>query len=317
MKLLSILLPVYNVEQYIRECLDSITSQITDDVEVILVDDGSTDNSGKICDEYASKEGRIIVHHTVNRGVSAARNLCLTLAKGKYIAWVDPDDYITEDYLKKVIEKIKEENEDILVFDYYIFMNEATITKCYGKDKNVLSSCEFLADIVDNVSMQSHLWHKICKAKLYTGIKFPENINCMEDFAILHKVVEKADNVYYLDRPLYYYRFRGNSLVNSFDLTKLYNCYLIAEDRYNYLVGKYAANGKATCLIMALSFCMQYVKSDESSKKKFENKLKSNIGFVLLNNNVCLKIKIKFLCLYFNLLYPAIMFNNYFKRLFK
>ena len=95
--LISIIVPVYNVDKYLSKCIDSIISQTYNDIELILVDDGSPDNSPKICDEYARKDNRIIVIHKENGGVSSARNAGLDIAKGKYIGFVDPDDYIVSE----------------------------------------------------------------------------------------------------------------------------------------------------------------------------------------------------------------------------
>ena len=117
MPLLSVIIPVYNVQDYIGECFESIIMQNTDCMEVICIDDGSTDDSGKICDEYAKKNANIIVVHQENKGVAAARNLGLKLASGEYIAWIDPDDYISENWFEIISVKL-ENSIDIVFCDY-------------------------------------------------------------------------------------------------------------------------------------------------------------------------------------------------------
>ena len=122
--LLSIIIPIYNVEDYIKECLDSISKQKTkNEVEIICIDDGSTDKSGIICDEYAELDKRFRVIHQENKGVSYTRNLGVEMSKGKYLAWIDPDDYIDKDWwisIKYLINK----NIDMIFFDYSILKNK-------------------------------------------------------------------------------------------------------------------------------------------------------------------------------------------------
>lgn len=118
--LVSIIIPVYNVENYIKECFESIKIQKTrDDLEVICIDDGSTDRSGIICDEYAKSDKRFKVIHQKNKGVSATRNLGVSISKGKYLAWIDPDDYINENWWNS-IKNLLDDNIDIIFFDYKI-----------------------------------------------------------------------------------------------------------------------------------------------------------------------------------------------------
>ena len=124
MPLLSVIIPVYNVERYIKKCFDSIIVQIKDaDVEIICINDGSTDKSGEICDEYAAKYNKIKVYHQNNKGVAAARNYGLSIIKGQYIAWIDPDDYISNKWYENISTLIMEEQPDILelTFNSYIF----------------------------------------------------------------------------------------------------------------------------------------------------------------------------------------------------
>ena len=123
MELISIIVPVYNVEQYLDDCLVSILNQTYKNLEIILIDDGSTDNSGKICDEYAKKDSRIIVFHKENGGVSSARNAGLRIAKGIYIGFVDPDDWIAEDMYEVLYLNAKKYDADVSVCKSKIVIN--------------------------------------------------------------------------------------------------------------------------------------------------------------------------------------------------
>lgn len=122
-ELISIIVPVYNVEQYLDDCLISIINQTYKNLEIILIDDGSTDKSGKICDEYAKKDSRIIVIHKENGGVSSARNAGLRIAKGAYIGFVDPDDWIAEDMYEVLYSNAKKYDADVSVCKYKIVKN--------------------------------------------------------------------------------------------------------------------------------------------------------------------------------------------------
>lgn len=309
--LLSIIIPIYNVEEYIDICFQSIVVQNFKygEVEVICVDDGSTDRSGTICDEYANKYKYFMVFHQKNKGVSSARNEGLKKAKGKYIAWIDPDDYIDCNWYKKISECLDEKN-DIIFFDYTILKYDKYMKKRYYKSSKYIMQDEILRDLVIDQKLQSQLWQKIIKRELYYGIEFPEKINCMEDYAVLHKIFLKAKTFYYLSYNLYYYRTRKNSLVNNVDIKKSYNCYLIAKERYNYLIKKNFKVSKLGFLIQALGVCDQYYSSDVTNKIMFMSLYKQckkdivNHIFYILKSTDCNGIlKIKFILCYIGLFF--------------
>lgn len=310
MPLLSVIIPVYNVEQYIKECFDSLIIQIKDaDIEIICIDDGSIDKSGTICDEYASKYNRITVIHQENQGVSSARNCGLNLAKGKYIAWIDPDDYIANNWYQEICNVLITERPDILFFDYILLKNGKKIYKCFAEKASFVHKREFLDEIVDDIKIQSQLWQKVFKRELFDGIQFSTNIICMEDYAVLHKIILKANKVYYLNKPLYFYRIRKESLVTKVDLQKSYQCYLLSKERYNFLVNKNIKISKIGYLMQALGFCMQYQKVSYSLRRKYydnylecKNIINENICHILRKKNLDIKIKLKFLISYLNLL---------------
>lgn len=298
--LLSVIIPIYNVDKYIRECFDSILSQEFADIEFICIDDGSTDTSGHICDEYAARDTRFIVKHTTNQGASAARNLGLSLAQGDYIAWIDPDDYVTTDWLSNITQTIREYNCDILVFDYIRVKNNQTIIKQYREKSGYVDQLQFLSDITDDQIIQSQLWQKVFKRELFHDIRFPLNITCMEDYAILHFLVEKANNVFYLRKPLYYYRQRNDSLVMKPDLDKSYQCCLIAQARYEYLSAKYQNIHLIGYWGQVMGFCIQFHKSDKAEKQQFKNiyvdfknMIHKNMIHILSSKQLLLKNKLK------------------------
>ena len=121
-KLISIIVPVYNVEKYVAECIESIIKQTYQNLEILLIDDGSTDNSGKICDKYAEKDKRIKIIHKENGGVSSARNLGLDLAQGEYIAFIDSDDFVSNKYIESLYSAIEHKDAEIVLSKYSNYM---------------------------------------------------------------------------------------------------------------------------------------------------------------------------------------------------
>lgn len=320
--LLSVIIPIYDVENYIRECFESILVQKFDDIEFICIDDGSTDTSGSICDEYAQKDNRLIVKHSENRGVAAARNLGLSLAKGKYIAWIDPDDYISSNWIEMITKAICENDWDILVFDYTILKDDKRVVREYKNKTGFIDKFEFLSDIVDDQIIQSQLWQKVFKRELFEGIVFPETAKCMEDYAVMHKIIEKASNIFYLNEILYFYRVRNDGLVMEVDLEKSYNCYLIAKERYKYLKVKYKNISRIGFLCQALGFCIQFDKIKNENKnvvfkeryKLLSEEIAKNINY-LLSMKINILLKVKFVFLYLGILKIALDWYGFIRRL--
>lgn len=299
--LLSIIIPIYNVEKYLRICLDSISKQKSNNIEFICIDDGSTDSSKVICEEYARKDKRFKIFHKENGGVSSARNWGLRKAKGKYIAWIDPDDYVSSDWYSS-IETLLNDDIDIIFFDYFILKNNRKILNKYGKHSQQISVDLFLKEIVLDQKIENQLWQKIFKRTLFENIIFPENVKSMEDYAVLHKIVLKSNNIYYLSKPLYFYRIRSDSLVTQCTLDKNYMSYLIAKNRYNYLLRKNKKVSKLGYLVQSLNVCIQYnkIKKEEQIKnREIYNKCKieinKNIWYIFSSNECSLSIKFKFL----------------------
>lgn len=214
---LSVIIPVYNAEQYLRACLDSVLSQTFIDWELILVDDGSDDNSGLICDEYASKDSRIKVIHKSNGGAAAARNAALDIAGGSYITFLDSDDeFGTKTTLKENMSVLKANPSiDFLQFPYVYIDNNgrkrfsATRTILLTSKKDVLN---FMLD--DRIP--GYLCSKIFRAELFDGMRFSTDITVTEDMSLLIDFLERVDTVYVSESGLYsYYRREGSLTVSK------------------------------------------------------------------------------------------------------
>lgn len=301
-KLLSIIIPVYNVEKYIRECFESIKIQKTgENVEIICIDDGSTDRSGFICDEYANLDKRFRVIHQKNKGISYTRNLGVKMAKGKYLAWIDPDDYIDK-YWWDSIKDLLLKDIDMIFFDYIILKDDQYVYKCFSNKSRFIDKELFLKEIVVDRKIKNQLWQKIFKKSLMQNVSFPENISLMEDYAVLHKIVLKVQKIYYLSKKIYFYRIRKNSIATELSIDKSYKAYLIAKERYNYLLEKNINVSKIGYLMQALILCTQYYKINKQEQKlnkkvydKCKKEIDENIKYILSLKICNFKLKIKFL----------------------
>ena len=208
--LISVIVPVYNVEKYFPRCIESILNQSYKNLEIILVNDGSTDSSGKICDEYAADDKRIYVIHKENGGQSTARNAALDLAKGEYITFVDSDDYINTDFVKIMYETIIKFNADIVQCGY-IRGTENTFP-----DIRINDSCKVI-DI--NTALSTSIYDVIVCAKLYKRkvigtIRFPKG-KVHEDEAVYYKFAYNSKKICILENKMYYYYMSPNSTMRS------------------------------------------------------------------------------------------------------
>ncbi len=222
MPLISIIVPVYNVEKYLPKCLESIIAQTFSDFEAILVNDGSTDNSGNICDSYAKKDKRFVVIHKENGGQSSARNAALRVVKGKYIGFVDSDDYIAPDMYSFLYKSIVEYNSDISVCSFYKVDKNGQIqkNKPAGTIKH-MDKEEATRTLFGREHFENYIWDKLYKSTLFDDILFPEN-QLYEDIAIMYRLFDKCKSIVYLSEPKYYYVHRQGSSVNcKFNLSKL------------------------------------------------------------------------------------------------
>ena len=214
---ISIIVPIYNVQQYLKKCIDSIIEQTFNDFELILVNDGSTDKSGIICDEYKKIDNRIKVIHKENGGLSSARNAGIDIAKGKYIGFVDSDDYISKFMFQKLYENIIEYNADISICDYVeVFQDKEIIyQEKIEKKKLILSNIEALEKIYKEKGwLYVVAWNKLYKKELFNDLRFPIG-KVHEDEMIAHEILYKANKIIFIEDQLYYYLQRDNSIMGK------------------------------------------------------------------------------------------------------
>lgn len=232
---ISIIVPVYQVEKYIRQCIDSILAQTFTNFELILVDDGSKDNSGKICDEYAARDNRIRVIHKENGGLSDARNKGLDNAAGKYFMFVDSDDYISDDMTECLYKNILKENADIAACNYrYIFESGEEKDFSTENKAEVLNANEIFYNRKNerNYGFWTVAWNKLYKAETFKNLRFR--------FGRYHEDEFWANDIYQMDikvvtvsESLYYYRQRDNSIMGNTNIRKCFDIIEAFEERVN------------------------------------------------------------------------------------
>lgn len=248
---LSIIVPVYNIEKYLNKCIDSLLQQTLKTIEIILIDDGSTDNSGSICDEYAKRDNRIVVIHQENKGASYARNVGLKMAKGEWVTFVDSDDWVEENLYEIAMKELKENQPDIFIFNYYnnypkkqLENKKAPLMDFIVKNNEVrkLQLCILDTRAIDmirvydiairkNTSFQyeskewlgmSYLWNKIFKKKLIENNKLEISLQefknvIYEDGLFCYKYFKSVTKAQYCSKCLYHHRRIENSIMKSYN----------------------------------------------------------------------------------------------------
>lgn len=208
--ILSIIVPAYNIEKYLKRCLDSIINQSYTNFECIVVNDGSTDGTKILCNEYAKKDNRIIVINQENGGLSVARNNAMKKAQGKYISFIDGDDYIMKTYCETLINLLEGYNADIVKCDYY----KGVLNDTKDIQVKCVSGVEFTKELIQD-KVGSQLWQYIYKKELWNNIVSPKG-RYAQDMMILHEVTNKAKNIVITNEKLYFYFIdRNDSTSNS------------------------------------------------------------------------------------------------------
>ena len=232
----SIIIPTYNVESYLRECMESVTRQTLEDIEIICVNDGSTDNSLEILKEYADKDSRLIVINSENKGVSAARNLALSRVTGDYVWMVDSDDLVNPNALKVLAEIIDKTNADIVTFRYQkLYKNkEPSLEVSPAPQYRELNRISFFQTMSDKANASrnyagGYVWLRVFKNSLLKNLRFNEKMKFYEDEDFLLRLYTASRNkklhIVSIDERLYLYRKRLSSLMSSNRSERLFNLY--------------------------------------------------------------------------------------------
>lgn len=233
MKTVSIILPVYNVEKYLRECVDSLLCQTYSKLEIVLVDDGSTDESGRICDRYVQQDPRVVVIHQANAGAANAKNAGLDWATGDYITFMDSDDYAEFNWIARMVEVTERYGADVVECDFdKVYRNRSEVANQY-KENSVYTAEEYLAQYLGNWTC-SLFWNKLFRRELLSDVRFRRERRCIDDEFFTYKAVTGANRIVRITDVLYHYRQRASSAVAS---TR--NRLQITDDALEILIERY------------------------------------------------------------------------------
>lgn len=304
-ELVSVIVPIYKVEKYLNNCIESIIKQTYKNMQIILIDDGSPDNCGKICDEYKLKDARIEVIHKKNGGLSDARNCGIDMARGKYIVFIDSDDYIDKYYIEKLYMAIKKEGVKLAQCNILRVDDEKNILKKIGYEQNEIKSGkeiikeQYGVHVIENTVV----WNKMYEIELFKDIRFPIG-KIHEDEFTTYKILYNLEKVAIINDYLYFYRENENSIMKqNFSIKKL--------DRIDAYKEKmiFFKTKEKDIFIKTLIRYIEEIKSDYINAKKYIpdfNKLKKSLlneyrhtyNLLTLQKEISIKYKLKMFVFY-------------------
>lgn len=289
--LISLIIPVYNVQDYLEECLDSVLLQDYGNFEVVVVNDGSTDNSREILENYERRDSRIRVIDQRNKGLAGARNTGVATACGDYIAFVDSDDYVTPEYLSAMAANAITHDADVSICGRAIDSNGYCVHHVRsGFSGRPLGPAEAFRALNSYSSFDMSMWGKLFKADLFEGIEFPEGKNSEDQF-VCYRLLLKANRAYYEDKPFYVYRHREGSIsrgsrVNVFPIEASHEQLRYIEALYPDLI--YAA--ETSCFFSQVAVYNAYAVRDRDIPDNISEVIlsepKSYLSSVLRNSDI-------------------------------
>ena len=230
---ITVIVPVYNVEKYLDRCIKSILNQTFADFELLLLDDGSTDLSGNICDKYAKKDNRIIVKHKKNQGVSATRNLGIDIAKGKYIVFIDSDDWVEIDYLEKMYLKIEEMKVPLLITGHVEDKNNITTNPFIPNKEKIYKRKEIQLEFLKQEKFMWTIYDKMFSRELISEKRFDDTLKIAEDMYFLWNILKKTNNIGYMPLYKYHYDTSASSTMTSPFSLKWIGCIKVKKKIYD------------------------------------------------------------------------------------
>lgn len=285
--LISIIVPIYNVEEYLSRCVDSLIRQTYKNIEIILVDDGSTDKCGEICDKYAQKDSRIKVIHKQNGGASDARNSALCIAKGDYLLFVDSDDWIEDETCEVTLKLAIENNADIVPFGWNKVYDNGETKKIpiriLRNEPSVEECIKALMYKIEEYGVCNFVCNKLCRKELYEDIRFPKG-NEAEDQEVAYKLFHRARKIFICNQPLYnYYQRKGSVSKGKYTLSQTKDRLTIWFERLDF-IKKYYPNLESYQLAQLLGdiyICLVLYKKN----KKYADFIKLISTFADQNRN--------------------------------
>ena len=301
MEIVSVIVPVYNSKEFLNKCLESIVKQTYKHLEILLIDDGSTDGSGALCDMWASRDCRVKVIHQENGGVAAARNCALKVCTGEYLMFVDSDDYISDDAVQTLYERLSLDSSDMAIGGHIIVDDEKTDkTNAYYRMKD---------EIIDRMTAIGYLgqhliktvpWGKLYRREIFRGLSYP-NLTCGEDTWLFTKLLDKCRKISIVDSIVYYYFQREGSLVHRGDEVTRYDTAISFIVVTRYLCSTVGVSFAKKWYAYAIDHAC-YVTGER--RKKIIQSFSWNEQMRLLQGSK-MSTRTKHLCLYIPWLFPV------------
>ena len=297
----SIIVPVYQAENYINRCLDSIRAQTFKDFEVILIDDGSQDNSGYICDCYAKKDSRFHVIHKKNEGVSIARQTGLDAAQGEYVIHADPDDWVEPDWIEKLYGKIEEEKADMVICDFERIYADRKVH--YVQKPTSFEQMDLLKDLL-NEKLWGPCWNKLIRRDCFTkyDVRFNPKMNLWEDLYVTCSLIVHGIKVAYVPLTLYHYdsAINENSIVMHKNSNHIRSCMIFIDDFSSILSSKdyddewYRMKSKVKDWIFTVNDCKYSIKKIKKIYPEINQRYINDAKrYPLLSKRRCIALCIK------------------------
>ncbi len=301
--LISIIVPVYNVEKYIKKCVASLCAQTYENLEIILIDDGSPDMSGAICDELQKTDDRIVVLHQKNAGVSKARNAALDIMHGDYVTFVDADDYVAPDFIACLYHAIESKNADISTCGHYRVNPDSSLKRIYSLSDNpeeilCLTGNESIIQLFYGNVCSASSGSKLYKKTLFQSVRFPDYI-MGEDTFVVYYTFKQAKMIAHTNKPLYFYVQHSGSVTNSrcnyikfYDYVKLYDHIIrsvgtaVDKEFFAALTNRLIENN--FWVYMKLRNCPNLYFAE---KRHIEDNIKKYRKYVIANPNAELRVR--------------------------
>ena len=268
--LVSVIIPVYNVEQFLNKCVESVLNQTYKNLEIILIDDGSTDESAEKCDILEKRDERIKVIHKPNGGLSDARNAGLNIATGKYYSFIDSDDFVTDDMIESMLNSAQNHSCEIAICNMIRYSEQSNVKPFYcpvDKEQVLMGNKKFLT------LNQPSVCNKLFKAELFEGIRFPKS-KYYEDTFVYHELLYRSKNVVLTGKESYWYLERGNSIVGGEQYTDRYFDFIEAvNSRMEFLLqNQVQPYAQEACLSLyaAFSNAEKYIRKSMDNEKQFK-----------------------------------------------
>lgn len=299
----SIIVPIYKVEEFLEQCFAALDSQTYPDLEIILVDDGSPDNCGARCDEYAKGKENVRVIHQKNQGLSAARNNAVKVAEGDYIVFVDSDDFFTSDYVQYLAELVLKNDADMAIAAYKMCGPDVDY-KTVNEEKNVkiMDAAETMEIMCYGHTFSSHAWAKIYKKEMLLSYPYPDG-KLYEDVATTHKIVGDCERIVFGNKIVYYWVQRQGSITHMPVNEKQLYGVQATKNQLEYVKNRFPSAIPAAefrCAAKLVDFSTKYVlnPSDKEIFKFLKSEMKQYIKSVCKNPKNTILFKIRCISLY-------------------